>query len=335
MCRPDIIAAFDRDWQGDIAWPCVRLVGKKASTRESLKDQAKHTNSYLYFLLLARPDLYIAQGLFISNSEILFLLGTIIICVHLSPLQPSYTFNITPSQGSAAMICPGFNHVYAGNPFSTRTHVFSNPTSRVSVKDKALVVIKEQICEVGRRSDELEILDKVHQPVSVPGVVQGVYSEVVTTPQSVKENRGCKHRLGLSESGLPFTSIPTPQEMLEILFDLLEVLRCLYSNCRVLHRDISSGNVLYVKNASSRVSLNVSAAANGFPLYFAKRLLGKSDKPQETSLLLVDFNLAEHLGSKTGSERIGRTVSCISILIHTLAHSHFHQGTPIFIARAV
>jgi hypothetical protein len=120
------------------------------------------------------------------------------------------------------MICPGFNHVYAGNPFSTRTHVFSNPTSRVSVKDKALVVIKEQICEVGRRSDELEILDKVHQPVSVPGVVQGVCSEVVMTPQSVKEKRGCKHRLGLSESGLPFTSIPTPQEMLEILFDLLE-----------------------------------------------------------------------------------------------------------------
>jgi hypothetical protein len=259
MCRPDIIAAFDRDWQGDIAWPCVRLVGKKASTRESLKDQAKHTNSYLYFLLLARPDLYIAQGLFISNSEILFLLGTGGVGVKKLSVKwddktlyrllyafiyrlynpghfvdetyintdktsghTSYTFNITPSQGSAAMICPGFNHIYAGNPFSTRTHVFSNPTSRVSVKDKALVVIKEQICEVGRWSDELEILDKVHQPVSVPGVVQGVYSEVVTTPQSVKENRGCKHRLGLSESGLPFTSIPTPQEMLEILFDLLE-----------------------------------------------------------------------------------------------------------------
>jgi len=54
-------------------------------------------------------------------------------------------------------------------------------------------------------------------------------------------------------------------------------------------------------------------------------------------MLLVDFNLAEHLDPKANvkGERIDRTVSCVSILIRKLADSHCCQGTPIFIARAV
>jgi len=52
-------------------------------------------------------------------------------------------------------------------------------------------------------------------------------------------------------------------------------------------------------------------------------------------MLLVDFNLAEHLGPETSVKRIHRTVSCVSILIRELPDSHFYQGTPIFIARAI
>ncbi|KAH9975767.1 hypothetical protein BGW80DRAFT_1558942 [Lactifluus volemus] len=341
MCRPDIIAAFDCDLQGDIAWPCVRLVGEKAPAGGSSKDQAKHANTYLYYLLLARPDLHIAQGLFTSKSGITFLLGiggigvqtfsvtwndeTLPRLLHafiyrlydpahfadgtyieMDKSSGAYAICITPSQGSVPMICSGFCHIYAGNPFSTHTHVLSNAKPTVL----ALAVIKEQLCQDRRRFDELEILQKVHQPVRVPGVVQGVYGEVITSPQSV-EGR-CKRRLGLSESGLPFTSIPTPRKMLETLFDLLEVLRYLYSERDVLHHDISSGNVLYVENSSSRTSLNPPSVL----LHFAKGLLG-GNNPQETSLLLVDFDHAEHLCSKMDGDRTGRT------------------GTPIFIARAV
>ncbi|KAH9975772.1 hypothetical protein BGW80DRAFT_63086 [Lactifluus volemus] len=341
MCRPDIIAAFDCDLQGDIAWSCVRLVGEKASAGGSSKDQVKHANTYLYYLLLARPDLHIAQGLFTSKSGIIFLLGiggigvqTLSVTwndetlprllhafiyrlydpahfadgtyIEMDKSSGAYTICITPSQGSVPMICLGFCHIYAGNPFSTRTHVLSNAKPTVL----ALAVIKEQLCQDRRRFDELEILQKVHQPVRVPGVVQGVYGEVVTTPQSV-EGR-CKRRLGLSESGLPFTSIPTPRKMLETLFDLLEVLRYLYSERNVLHCDISSGNVLYVENSSSRTSLNPPSVL----LHFAKGLLGGNNS-QETSLLLVDFDHAEHLYSKMDGDRTGRT------------------GTRIFIARAV
>jgi hypothetical protein len=60
----------------------------------------------------------------------------------------------------------------------------------------------------------------------------------------------------------------------------------------------------------------------------------RSKVRHETSLLLVDFNLGENLRDKNDGKRIERTVSCVSILILEL-RSHFYQGTPIFISRAV
>ncbi len=41
----------------------------------------------------------------------------------------------------------------------------------------------------------------------------------------------------------------------------------------------------------------------------------RSKVPQETSLLLVDFNLGEDLEDKKDEKRIERTVSSVSILI--------------------
>ena len=53
-------------------------------------------------------------------------------------------------------------------------------------------------------------------------------------------------------------------------------------------------------------------------------------------MLLVDFNLAEHLEPEADVKvQIHRTVSCVSTLIRKLPDSHCYQGTPIFIARAV
>jgi Ser/Thr protein kinase RdoA (MazF antagonist) len=66
--------------------------------------------------------------------------------------------------------------------------------------------------------------------------------------------------MGLRQSGRPITSIPTLKGMLEVVLDVLEgnfdlvlkcfstntfaVLRYLRSDRKVLHRDISKGNVL-------------------------------------------------------------------------------------------
>ncbi|KAI0270073.1 hypothetical protein BGY98DRAFT_1100936 [Russula aff. rugulosa BPL654] len=315
--------------------------------------------SYLHYLLLARPDFYVAQGLLISNDGVTFLFGIggagirdfkvewahkdfykLLYAFIYRLYEPGdfadpsyiktdsdkktaakYTIKIAHPQGTKE--CHGFYPIYAGNPFATRTHVLSNPNFKVENDD--LTILKDQFCRVKRRFQEITILKEyVHNPKRVPGVVVAVYGEKIDLPQS--EER-CKQRLGLRESGSRFTSIPTLYKVLETLFDVLEVLRYLRFSRKVLHRDISSGNVLYAENSSNRslklktgsVPPKQKAETNELPLYYAKYLTGDSVDPLETSMLLVDFNLAEHLEPEANvkEKQIVRT------------------GTPLFTARAV
>jgi len=126
--------------------------------------------------------------------------------------EASYTVDFTTKK------FPGFRTIHARNPFTTRTHVLSNP-SLTQGDDRSPTVIKEQLCRTGRRIDELTILTKIHKPVNVPGVVQAIGGEIILAPLSPGRE---KHRLGLRQTGSPFTSIPTAKLMLETLFDLLE-----------------------------------------------------------------------------------------------------------------
>ncbi|KAH9961862.1 hypothetical protein BGW80DRAFT_1357311 [Lactifluus volemus] len=360
MCRPDITAALEDDWNnnnGVVPWPFIRLAGKKASAGKSEDDQKRQAMSYLHYLLLARPDLYVVQGLLSSSDKVKFLFGiggegirefdvewndpdlNNLLYAFIYRLyepgerfaDPSYTgtkpdkettatYTIKITYQGGTKDCPGFYPVYARNPFTTRTHVLSNPNFKVEGND--LTVLKDQFCRVEGRFEELRILNEyVHKPERVPGVVVAAYGETIRHPM-FKER--CKYRLGLGESGSPFASIPTLSKVLETLFDVLEVLRYLRLHRKVLHRDISSGNVLYVENSSKRslppnavsVSPAQEAEINGLPLCYAKYLLGLSSNPLETSMLLVDFNLAEHLDPDKKTQ-IART------------------GTPLFIARAV
>jgi hypothetical protein len=102
--------------------------------------------------------------------------------------------------------------------------------------------------------------------------------------------------------------------------------------------------VLYIENSSNRwlppngvsVPPGQEAKTNGLPLRYAKYLLeeryvyieaeigqsltkiGRSDNPLETSMLLVDFNIAEHLGPETRVKQIDQMVSWVSTLIRNL-----------------
>lgn len=98
---------------------------------------------------------------------------------------------------------------------------------------------------------------------------------------------------------------------------------------------------------------NKAAQPKEMPLCFIKYLLGEryveilhkwvdtdtkpSNDPRKTSALLIDFNNAEDLRSKQGVEnkRITRTVRHFSPLFMTCSHLQCHQGTPVFVARAV
>ncbi len=255
MCKPDITAAFKGHWKnGIVPWPFIRLAGETASAGKSHLDQQEQAFSYLHYLLLARPDLYVAQGLLSSDKKFTFLFGIggegirefdvewndrdfnkLLYAFIYRLYEPGnfadlsyiktefdekttarYTIKIAHRGGMKE--CRGFYPIYARNPFATRTHVLSNPNFKVEGND--LTVLKDQFCRVGRRFKELTILNEyVHKPEGVPGVVVAAYGEQTKLPLS--EER-CKHRLGLGESGSPFTSIPTLSKVLETLFDVLE-----------------------------------------------------------------------------------------------------------------
>ena len=254
MCKPDITAAFEKNWKnGVVPWPFIRLAGETASTGKTHDEQRVQAISYLHYLLLARPDLYVAQGLLSSDKRVTFLFGiggegirqfdverkdkdfNKLLYAFISRLydpgnfaDPSYvktefddkttaTYTINIIDRGGTRECPGFYSIYARNPFATRTHVLSNPNFHGG---NDFTVLKDQLCRDGRRFAELEILDKyVHKPERVPGVVVAAYGEKIRHPLS--EER-IKHRLGLGESGSPFMSIPTLSKVLETLFDVLE-----------------------------------------------------------------------------------------------------------------
>ena len=76
-CQPDIVAAFEPHWMAKNAtlWPCIQLAGEAVSKGKTLADQEKQAILYLHYLLLARPDLHVAQGLLTTERHITFLLG--------------------------------------------------------------------------------------------------------------------------------------------------------------------------------------------------------------------------------------------------------------------
>ena len=252
-CRPDITAAFEKDWTTKYCtdWALIRLAGEKVSKGKSFDTQKKNAATYLHYLLLARPDFLVAQSLLTTDSKVVFLVG--IGGVGIQQLEvlwgdenlykfiyafiyrlydpshfadPSYTrtgFDKKTSEGTYTVHfkskeCPNFRLIHARNPFGARTHVLSNP-SLTQGGDRPPTVLKEQLCRAGRRFSELTILTKIHQPTNVPGVVEAVDGEIIAAPLSPGRE---KHRLGLLQTGLPFTSIRTVKKMLEMLFDLLE-----------------------------------------------------------------------------------------------------------------
>ena len=217
-------------------------------------DQSKQVISYLHYLLLARPNLDVAQGLLTNNDKVSFFFGiggegirqfdvkwkdpdlnkslyAFIYCLYepsdfADPLyitkvdektmEAMYTIKIKYPGGPTE--CGGFYSIYARNPFATCTHVLSNPA--FTVEGKVLTIFKDQLCHNGRCFKELKILSgHVHKLEQVPGMVVATYGKEIEPPQSKQRT---KHCLGLGESGLPFMSIPTLSDMLETSFDILE-----------------------------------------------------------------------------------------------------------------
>ncbi|KAH6879686.1 hypothetical protein BKA70DRAFT_1411981 [Coprinopsis sp. MPI-PUGE-AT-0042] len=239
-------------------------------------------------------------------------------------------------RGSERVWVADYVCVFGSATFRTRTHVFVHqPPASPSNENRGSLqipkVLKAQLCPTNSRSDEIEILEHIHFLQHFPGVINLVCYERLT---AVVEGKVQKH-LGLDQQGNPFMSIETPQEMLMVIYDTLEITRALYNERKVLHRDLSKGNILFVPppraassagtisgrpgsaNEPSPAAANEDGEANKYS--FIASLLGKSTDPSETSALLIDFNYSEDLEGKP----------------RTTKHVVDRTGTPMFMARAI
>ncbi|KAG8922095.1 hypothetical protein FRC01_014492 [Tulasnella sp. 417] len=396
-CKLDITAAFDDAFNSDDTtfWPCIRMAGGWASEGTPPEDQETTAISYLHYLLLARPDLYVAQGMLASEGSMMFLVGiggsgirrlkirwddkelskllyAFIYRTYypahfadssyeLDPIvddRPTWTITIGVGDGTAErpVPCRNFLPLYASSPFEMRTHVFVAKGEGVDVDGKELKVLKDQVYRIGNRFNEGDILELVHKPKRVPGVVEAVYHKSIKLPSQLDDLniKREKHRHGLRQFGRPFASIPTVKEMLQVAFDLVEVLRFVRAERNILHRDISIGNVMYIPQSAGKQSPDTSTEGDevlsfcdsflsdmyvcGTIFQSGGNSLSPEYSPRPTSVLLVDFNHAEHLTNKIDDDhkRVARTVGFIGYYRRELPpDTRRYQGTPVFMARAV
>ncbi|KAJ8514842.1 hypothetical protein ONZ45_g7680 [Pleurotus djamor] len=341
-CRPNITLAFQSYWgnQNDtpMSWTRVELVGEKASTGST--DPLLKTASYAHYWLLDRPDRMVALSFLSSQRGITFLVapqGTTTTYTHFLPWRaPSITkivfaflyrlydpgewaipqfsrrvdvndpvFDIRIDQ----TIYVGFKPIFASNPFKTRVHVFANP-------DHATVrVIKSQLSRNSRRFLEREIYNHIHRDGDVPGIPHVHFFFDLPAPDALRT----QNIIGLREHGYPIMMAATLRDVLEILYDILEVMRFLYFTHHVLHRDISKGNILFLVESISPEPI----PAGGKDIRFVQHLLSDSatpSNPHKTRAMLIDFNNSEILGAKEDISEDKETI---------------RTGTPGFMSRAV
>ncbi|EFI26846.1 other/FunK1 protein kinase [Coprinopsis cinerea okayama7 len=354
-----------------IPWPAMRLAGEITSKGKNEEDQRQDARTYLDLLLDARPDFKAAFGLLVGEKHLQLLVGqtgsriyefsfawgtqtlkrAMLAMVYrlYDPGQwahpdiemvyqpasgdsiPTCVYNLTfqPTDSEPQVVCRDFICRYGANSFGTRTHVFHGGPDPPVVDGHRLRVVKIQLCHKSR-FDEIEVLRHVK---GVPGVVDMLRSRALTHLFGGREEVW----IGMGQEGAPFMSIETPREMLMVAYDALEITRILNAERRVLHRDISTGNVMYLRRprvAERRTQRDETPDErqageggekdetgeqnkNKHRYCFVRRLLGKSDDPKETSTLLIDFNHSEVLSLPRKPVRGERT------------------GTPGFMARAV
>ncbi|EAU85832.2 other/FunK1 protein kinase [Coprinopsis cinerea okayama7 len=353
------------DLKSHMLWPLIRLAGEIALSSETQGEQIQHAGTYLDLLLEARPDFKAAFGLLLSENSVFVLVGetgagirlfsfswgsrdlrtamramvyrlynpgewantSIEACFRTASTKdkpPSCVYNLTfpCSDSQKAPVYKNYFCRYGKSSFGTRTHVFvhGGPQPQ-TINGFPLRAIKIQLCRDSGRFNEIMVLNHIHKNAVLPGVIRLLCSH--------SSSHLFGHRkeiwLGLDKEGEPFMAIKTVREMLMVAYDVLEITRMLFARRRVLHRDISKGNVMYIsRRTMTQIIKTIKAPdatavgknqGDGSCYCFVRYLLGESIDSMETSALLIDFNYSEIVpeDESTGG----------------------HAGTPMFMARAV
>ncbi|PPQ85292.1 hypothetical protein CVT25_010065 [Psilocybe cyanescens] len=365
-CRPDIIAAFEKDFDERHvhAWPQIQLTGEIISKGRNIDAQRRQAALHLYYMILARPDLYVSHGLLLDDSKVTFFAGITghgIFDIslkfddeHLRPLlyalidhiyspgkfkdnryisitfnpqwqECEYTLSLQTSPGPP-LHCDKFKAIYARNPFETTTYVFTT-SEPIMINNRPMRVVKDQYCRA-TRFDEPEILKHIHKERGIPGVVELLHDEEWETPISpMHSNHRVKRRLGLSQHGSDFMSVKTVKAMLEAAYDMLEVTRYLRFKRNVLHRDLSVGNII----------VNAISDASDTPLS-----IGRTEGSQDGYTRELEICFIKHLLGESSNPQETSTVLIdfngaerLDVKTDTTHARNGRTGTPLFIARAV
>ena len=202
---------------------------------------------------------------------------------HSSMLDPSikrtvisdrWVFNITLTiEGSPSVDCRGYKISKAHDSAGRRTHIFENSATPARVNNIPIPIIKDQYLHPNRRFDEAGIIHHIHKHGNVPGVIYLAHSQNVVQADGLPICCGDrnKRRVCLAECGKPFMDLKTPMEVLKVIYDVLEsksqtlshtvflnspqtATRVLYKARKVLHRDISIGNIMYIEKCPAATS---------------------------------------------------------------------------------
>lgn len=348
ICRPDFVG-YRREPRRNltaktIKWSQIQVTGEIFAKGDTNYDTRSKAGSYAAFNLQARPDLVSGTGLCVKGSDVsIYFINAsrIYTCdttlstrsgnvprliyafmwnLYHPRVDPSFTLDLGPPPVFSLEVTPDLyketlSILRVGDTLGRRTMILEDP------KDPSLV-IKEQYIQPQRRFREGALLDKIHANGShFPGIVRhGYHGEVCDTDGKViSTGEGdyirVKTRLVLLDKGKRFAEIETPREMLMIAYDALEVIRILHRTRHILHRDISSGNILF--RPLSEVDPEFVPQDIGdmcFSHYLLESLGLRSDESQSstvkrlgTSLLLADFDSAQDKMIDDADGRMART----------------------------
>jgi hypothetical protein len=250
-----------------VSWFHLEATGEEDSGK-SKKDSEAQTGAYTTYHLQARPDLVSVVGIFVSVVGFKLFLSNACRVYHTPDinwstaigrqllyawmwrlynpeLDPSITIDMTPPTPIFTVTANGrkpygsLSVFRTGESIGRRTIIlaralpdFEPPrqlrsASSVGSKD-AIIVIKEQYIEEGRRFKEGPILEKIHTGGRFPGVVrldhyehvEGISVEHQTN--SDDKVKRLKTRLVLKDRGTRLADVKTPREFLMGIYDLLE-----------------------------------------------------------------------------------------------------------------
>ncbi|KAI8989167.1 hypothetical protein BD414DRAFT_415083 [Trametes punicea] len=188
-------------------------------------------------------------------------------------------------------------------------------------------IIKESYCDRWRQPDEAIFLRHIHCHGFIPGIVRLAHEEVVhfSGDDVILTVRGApmsKRRIVLADVGESLLRAKTVNDLLMAVYDALEVHRTLALRAKVLHRDMSLGNVLMYPKWAQCTNPRFSEGLPPFIDDILEDAKHRAPELRQTRCLLIDFDYAATLSAPGSQESVNVAL-------------RQRVGTPMYVARAV